>query len=146
MVEKDSRARIEPIGLAVIRDFPKRGRLSHGVGAAWSERCVLIRGGRSGVAETLAGTGVVKLNRAAGEANRFQEIQSSLSDAESFDRLLKREADRALASQVVDLIWLDLHYGLENAAKIAEGYGFEQNPIFDSEESEVIEWSDLSIP
>lgn len=64
---------------------------------------------------------------------------------EGFDRLLEREANRALTCQVVNLIQRDFGEGLKCAPKVGENHRFHSDLFANSQREEIAKVRDLSI-
>src|SRR5689334_4524648 len=123
MVVQNSGARIQPICLAIVRDFPECSRLTNPVRTARAKRSHLVCGSSVRVAKTFARSCVVQANRPIGKSNCLEQVERA--DAETLEcvnGLLKGEADGALPRKVVDLVRLGFSDRLKNAAKISESH------------------------
>lgn len=146
MVEEDAATGEQAVGVAVVGDFPERGRFRDGVGTARPKRRGLIGGSSAGVAEALAGTGVVEPDRTAEKPDRLQKVECAGGDAfEGFHRLLEGEADRTLPGQVINLVRRDLGEGLQGAPKVGEDHGFHGDLLADAQADKIAEIRDLGI-
>src|ERR1039457_1236602 len=98
----------KPIRFAIICDFPVCSCFSNGIRTSWLKKSLFISGLTFCVAETFAGTGIVELHRALEETYHLQQIQSANTDAfQRFNRLVKRQSNRALPGKVVNFIRLN---------------------------------------
>ena len=78
----------------------------------------------SGIAEALAGTGVVEPNIAVQEADPFEQVERAYTDTlERFDRLIKGQPDRTLARQIIYLVRLNIGQNLEHTTKVIDRHG-----------------------
>ena len=112
------------IGLAVIGDFPKGGGFGNCIGAARAKGGQFMRRFAMCVAETFAGSGIVKPDGATRQPDGFKKIQGARGNAfQSLYGLFEGQADRTLSGQIIDLVGFDARQTLIDAAEIMGAYG-----------------------
>src|SRR4051812_10489522 len=98
------------------------------------------------IAEAFARARIVESHRIIDESYCLEKIERSLADAlESFYRLLKRQADRALPREIVDFVGCRFSHHLKHAPEIGYGHRLQVNAILDAEVCEVGELRDLRV-
>ena len=136
VIEQDPGARMEPVGLAVVGDGVVGGRLGRGVRAAGPERRRLVGWCRR-VAKHLARPGAVKPHRLLEQSNALEQVHRRDRDAvEGFQRLAKRQADRRLPRQVIDLVDLDVPQKREHAAEVGRRHRVDIDTVRDAQRPE----------
>src|SRR5581483_12407475 len=81
VIEEDAVRGVNAVGLAVVDHGPVGGCLGDGVGAARSERRLLVGSLARRVAEAFARAGIVEADVAAEEAYRLEQVEAAEADA-----------------------------------------------------------------